>query len=773
MERKTIRKYSIDPKMIVITCLIACLFILGRIISYHQPLTSNNDSSGAMTCIKDETTKFPQLSASQWHMGTNLGKANASFIGEKSEDLSGWAVAGVGDVNNDGYDDIIIGAESNNENGENAGKTYLIFGRSTALWWMDINLSEADVSFIGEDSHDHSGFAVAGAGDVNNDGFDDIVIGASGDEKGGNEAGQTYLILGRPTNQWQMNIDLAEANASFIGEDYDDRSGWSVAGVGDVNNDNFDDIVIGASGNKEGGSGAGKTYLILGRPTNQWRMEIDLAEANASFIGEESFDFSGIAVAGAGDVNNDSYYDILIGASANDEGGFGAGQTYLILGRPTNQWQRDINLTEADASFIGEDFGDSSGIAVAGAGDVNNDSFDDILIGASSDEEGGIGAGQTYLILGGLTNQWRMDIDLAEANASFIGEDNLYNSGNAVAGVGDTNKDGFDDIVIGASGSWEAGSGSGQAYLILGRPTNHWRVDTDLSESNASFVGEDNYDAAGWAVAGAGDVNNDGFADILISASGDEEGGEDAGQTYLILPYIPPKIDITSPINTTYRQRNTTLTYTVSNGAVTFYIDGKRNTTILPSGSILSNLPEGIHNITLVVVDQGENVYINTIIFTLDNTPPIITIISPTPGIYTTNMITLSFFGDAKHYWYYIEDLDARNQSWTVIYDRTLSDGIYTLHVYGNDSIGNEGYAVVTFSIDTTPPNLGIDSPLLMIYTISTIDIDFSGNADHFWYYIEGIDNTNQSWNEVENRTLPDGTYILHVYGNDSIGNEV
>ncbi|MHA1967861.1 MAG: integrin alpha, partial [Candidatus Hodarchaeales archaeon] len=175
--------------MIVVTCLIAYLLILGRKISFYQPLTSNNDSSGAITCIKDETTKKVKFSASQWHMDINLGEVNASFIGENSEDLSGWAVAGVGDINNDGYDDIIIGATSNNEGGENAGKTYLIFGRSTALLWMDINLSEAEVSFIGEDSHDNSGFAVAGAGDVNNDGYDDIVIGANGDEEGGNDAG--------------------------------------------------------------------------------------------------------------------------------------------------------------------------------------------------------------------------------------------------------------------------------------------------------------------------------------------------------------------------------------------------------------------------------------------------------------------------------------------------------------------------------------------------------------------------------------------------------
>ncbi|MFX0051794.1 MAG: integrin alpha [Candidatus Hermodarchaeota archaeon] len=674
------------------------------VISFFLPFNTTNGSSETRSSyIKDEIPSPLQLSINQWHIGTNLGKVNASFIGESSDDLSGWAVAGVGDVNNDGYDDIVIGAVSNEEGGENAGKTYLIFGRSTTQWGMDINLSDSDICFIGEDSHDNSGWAVAGVGDVNNDSYDDIVIGANGDEEGGNDAGQTYLILGRPTNRWQRDLDLAEANASFIGEDFFDSSGSSVAGAGDVNKDGYDDILIGASADEEGGVAAGQTYLILGRTTNQWRMDMDLFEANASFIGENSSDYSGTSVAGAGDVNNDGYDDIVIGAYGNDEGGGAAGQTYLILGRPTTQWRMDINLTEADASFIGENSGDLSGIAVAGAGDVNNDGYDDIVIGAYGNDEGGepLGAaGQTYLIFGRPTDQWRMDINLAEANASFIGEDNLYNSGNAVAGVGDTNNDGFDDIVIGAKGSWEVGSFSGQAYLILGRPTNQWRVDIDLSESNASFVGEDNYDYAGWAVAGAGDVNNDGFGDIIISAYKDEEGGNDAGQTYLVFPYIPPMIDIISPINTTYRSSKVTLMYTVSNGIVTIYVDGIKNMTNLPSGSFFSGLSEGLHNITLVVVDQGENVYTHTIIFTLDTTPPIITINSPIAITYTTNIIIVSLSGNADHYWYYIESVDQNNQTWASNLQRDLTNGIYRLYAYGNDSVGNEAVKYVNFSIN-------------------------------------------------------------------------
>ena len=128
----------------------------------------------------------------------------------------------------------------------------------------DTDLSNADASFLGEDAGDWSGRSVAGAGDVNGDGLDDILIGTPNDEDGGNYAGQTYLILGRGAANWGMDYDLSDADASFWGEDEEDFSGFSVAGAGDVNGDGLDDILIGAAWNDGGGNDAGQTYLLLG-----------------------------------------------------------------------------------------------------------------------------------------------------------------------------------------------------------------------------------------------------------------------------------------------------------------------------------------------------------------------------------------------------------------------------------------------------------------------------------------------------------------------------
>jgi len=477
---------------------------------------------------------------------TDLSNASASFIGEDGADRSGVSVASAGDVNGDGLDDFLIGANGDEEGGgDYAGQTYLILGNTSAPWGMDYDLSNAGASFIGEDSDDYSGLSVASAGDVNGDGLDDFLIGAYGDDDGGAEAGQTYLILGNTSAPWGMDYDLSNADASFIGEDGSDFSGQRVASAGDVNGDGLDDFLIGAIRDEEGGGDyAGQTYLILGNTSAPWGMDYDLSNADASFIGEDVDDRSGGSVASAGDVNGDGLDDFLIGAYGDEEGGGDyAGQTYLILGNTSAPWGMDYDLSNADASFWGEDANDYSGLSVASAGDVNGDGLDDFLIGAYSDNDAFADAGQTYLILGNAGAPWGMDYDLSNADASFWGEDSVDSSGSSVASAGDVNGDGLDDFLIGAYGDEEGGGHyAGQTYLILGNTSASWGMDYDLSNASASFIGEDADDNAGFSVASAGDVDGNGLDDFLIGALGDDDGGSYAGQTYLLLGTPPPAL---------------------------------------------------------------------------------------------------------------------------------------------------------------------------------------------------------------------------------------
>ncbi|MBI1871222.1 MAG: FG-GAP repeat protein, partial [Chlamydiae bacterium] len=330
----------------------------------------------------------------------DLSLADYAFIGENENDLSGYSLSDAGDVDGDGKADILIGAFENSEGGYDAGKTYLILAKSLGSS-KTIDLSLADYTFIGENKNDYSGYSLSSAGDVDGDGKADILIEAYGNDEGGSLAGKTYLILAKSLGS-SKTIDLSLADYTFIGENADDYSGRSVSSAGDVDGDGKSDLLIGAHGNDEGGSLAGKTYLILAKSLGSSKT-IDLSLADYAFVGENAYDYSGISVSGAGDVDGDGRPDLLIGAYGNDEGGSLAGKTYLILAKSLGS-SKTIDLSLADYAFIGENENDDSGHSVSSAGDVNGDGRPDLLIGAYGNDEGGSYAGKSYLIFSWCTN---------------------------------------------------------------------------------------------------------------------------------------------------------------------------------------------------------------------------------------------------------------------------------------------------------------------------------------------------------------------------------
>jgi hypothetical protein len=477
-----------------------------------------------ISCILISTSLLFTLDSScglEYSAGQSLDLADASFVGTDSS-------AGVGDVNGDGYDDIVICLDENDWREPPQAEIHLIFGGASG-WGMRTDLSKANVTFFSE--FPRTELSATGAGDVNGDNFDDILISEIGNIHSMNYTGETYIIFGKAFG-WARNVSLSEADASVIGEDTWDHSGGSISSAGDINGDGYDDILIGASWNNEGGETAGKTYLIFGKASG-WERDMPLSKADVSFIGEFNGHFSGAGVEGPGDINGDGFDDILISADSGGTNGRNqAGKTYIIFGKSSG-WPRTMRLSKADASFIGENKGDFA-IGIAAAGDVNGDGFKDILIG-SSNSDGGHDAGKIYLIFG-KAEGWRKNINLSLADAAFIGE-HRGDSASVCAGPGDVNKDGYDDILIGAPENSESNFVSGKTYLILGKPSG-WAMVTNLSKVNITFLGEGDYDHSG-QVGWAGDLNGDGYNDILVQTSYTSYSYVSTGQTYIIFGGMP------------------------------------------------------------------------------------------------------------------------------------------------------------------------------------------------------------------------------------------
>ncbi len=479
----------------------------------------------------------------------NGGDGSEGFIinGGSSFNFSGISVSSAGDINGDGFDDFLIGADGFVNY---RGRTYVIFGTNAGY---PAEFEVADINgtngffLTGVSNFDGSGISVSSAGDVNGDNFDDLIIGAPNVNS---DAGAAYVFFGKASG-FSTNVSLSSLNGTngFImnGIAANDLTGHSVSSAGDFNNDGFDDILVGAY--KANGN-AGATYLIYGKNT-AFTSPINLSTLSGAdgFVlnGIDANDRSGWSVSSAGDINGDGFADILIGAlDADPNSNNNAGETYLVYG--TNAAfgaSFDLSTLNGTNGFIinGIVMNDRVGVSVSSAGDINNDGFDDILIGAyEADPNSNAEAGESYVVFGKNTAfATNFDISTLNGTNGFVlnGIAQGSNSGYSVSSAGDVNADGLDDIIIGAfSSDLNGDNNQGQSFLFFGKAAGTYAASVDLSSldgiSGFRINGINIADTSGTSVSAAGDVNGDGFDDIIIGAPHADPNGSASGESYIL-----------------------------------------------------------------------------------------------------------------------------------------------------------------------------------------------------------------------------------------------
>ena len=462
-----------------------------------------NDSGGRSYVVFGKTdSQAVALSA--------LGSRGFIIDGNSGGWWGDYRVAGVGDVNGDGLDDLIIGSASGSTD---AGQSYVVFGKTDS---SSVSLSTLTGS---------AGFVLAGtsgsaprvsaAGDVNGDGLADLLVGFP-DEL--NDAGRSYVVFGKSDSAPVNFTNLGGIGFAINGETSGDRSGGQVSPAGDFNGDGLSDLLIAASG---ANNWAGKAYVVFGKTDSDPIHLASEGSGSLAILGQGGVATEDLTVAAAGDVNGDGLADVIIGAPSDRTSS--PGRSYVVFGRTDTS--TPIHLSNLGiGGFAIESLvpGDMSGWSVATAGDLNGDGLSDLLVGAP-----GVGytneyRGHTYVIFG-RTNSTTVQLsDIAAGSGGFViaGQSNGDQSGSSVSAAGDVDGDGLADLIVGAP---DAGLEAGKSYVIFGSAVKQL-YDTAVDELGGSV--DDAFsdgDIAKTLVGGAGnDTLTATAASVLYGGAGDD-----------------------------------------------------------------------------------------------------------------------------------------------------------------------------------------------------------------------------------------------------------
>ncbi|MFM7003569.1 MAG: beta strand repeat-containing protein, partial [Limnohabitans sp.] len=463
----------------------------------------------------------------------------------------GFSVAGVGDMNKDGLADLLIGMPQDAAS-TNPGGAFLVYGKansttgSLAEYQKDISaLATTPDALSITSTFDTAGFSVSSAGDVNGDGWIDMIISAHFQTVSGlvGNTGKTYVVYGSAALSALQTISLGNVGGTvpgfmISGWQAGEESGTSVSSAGDFNGDGKADLLVSAYFNDTAGSQAGATYVILGKTGNT---AVDLANIKNNIggfviLGENGQDMSGVSVSSGGDINGDGLGDILIGAVIGGSGNAfrESGKTYVIFGRSTANATIDLGQIAAGNggfAILSTTAVEQSGHSVSCAGDVNGDGLADIILGAPfSPVDGGASAGRSFLVYGKstTTNVNLSDVLNNIGGFAIIGQGAQDLSGYSVGAAGDVNGDGLADLIVGAPG-YDAAHGSvqtGRSYMIFGSKSGPFAAGTAVD--NAGTSANDTLTSTGAQTLAGGSnaagTGNDTFisngADVLLGGMG-------------------------------------------------------------------------------------------------------------------------------------------------------------------------------------------------------------------------------------------------------------
>ncbi|MEO8351289.1 MAG: hypothetical protein ABI680_06120 [Chthoniobacteraceae bacterium] len=440
----------------------------------------------------------------------DVSGSNGFMLSDGANHSGGHSVSDAGDINGDGYDDFSIGAPTTFSS---AGAVYVVFGQPKSFA-SRIDLLALDGSngfkITGSGDFDLFGKAVGAAGDVNGDGFDDLIISAPYAGESGARTGAVYVVFGKAA-QFDATLSVSSldgGNGFKIGGGPQPGLNFgSAAGAGDVNGDGFDDIIFGASRPDRSNGPAVAGYVLFGKGGGfAANLDLNTLDQRVGFrlVGGAYDQFLYSPVAGAGDLNGDGFDDVMVTAPSVGNGDGSSGATFVIFGN-SGGFAADVALSSVDGSNGFSVSGALKDSAASGIGDINHDGFDDLIVGTSDGTAVIFGKGSDFAPI----------FRTSEIDGSNGFEIRGGFRAVSASAAGDVNGDGLADLIV----AGVPPNSPGTSFVVFGK-TGGFDPILDLSALDGlngfTIRGSRLGDSVGCAVSSAGDVNGDGFDDLLI-----------------------------------------------------------------------------------------------------------------------------------------------------------------------------------------------------------------------------------------------------------------
>ncbi|MBK7948479.1 MAG: NF038122 family metalloprotease [Deltaproteobacteria bacterium] len=449
------------------------------------------------------------------------GTFDALLESNQASSQLGFAVATAGDVNGDGYDDVIVGAPLYDAGTADEGAAFVFLG--SAFGVDQVNPLQAHAQLEGNQLAAQMGNSVASAGDVNGDGYGDVIVGSALFNAGQADEGAAWIYLGSSTGI--PDGGPATAHAGFESNQTNAQMGFSVATAGDVNGDGYDDVIVGAPFYDDGSLDEGMAFLYHGSATGF--AFGSPTTANTRLASNQIDARFGVDVASAGDVDGDGLSDVIVGAHTYDAGSIDEGGAFVFRGNAAGI--ADASPATAHARLESNQANALFGFSVASAGDVNGDGLSDVIVGALAYDfqPGDADMGAAFVFAGSATGI--ADGSAATAATQIHQDQAGAQFGRSVASAGDVNGDGYSDLIVGAM-LWDAlAVDEGAVFVYLGRAAG---IPNDPSVYRTLGTGQAT-SLLGIAVSSAGDVNGDGYDDVIVGANLHENGETDEGAAFV------------------------------------------------------------------------------------------------------------------------------------------------------------------------------------------------------------------------------------------------